>query len=221
MGNRQRDSAERAFDLVRVAVHEIGHALGIDHLNVSGSVMAPYVSPSEQFTGLRTADVDAALALYGAATTNSTPLRRQQRATKARPGHDNGRPRQPHPIQPTMTLRIPTATGDRGVGFWWWCASLDASGSRVFAAGTLVAAPQQHNAVMPADVNQDGNVTSRDALAIINQLVRHEGAEGESTMLADTNGDGTVTAGDALFVINEVARIERRFRCNRRRDGRV
>ena len=49
--------------------HEIGHAIGVDHLNVSGAVMAPYVSPSQQFGGLTAPDVDAALSLYGPATT--------------------------------------------------------------------------------------------------------------------------------------------------------
>lgn len=56
-----------AFDLIYVAVHEIGHALGLDHLNVVGSVMRPSVSPSQVFTGLATADVNEILGVYAAA----------------------------------------------------------------------------------------------------------------------------------------------------------
>ena len=64
------------------------------------------------------------------------------------------------------------------------------------------------------DVNQDGQVTSRDALQVINDLRRHAGAhrdegavlrqlmEGSSFLALDVNRDGFVTSLDALLVIN-------------------
>jgi hypothetical protein len=62
-GNQSRS----AFDLVLVAVHEIGHALGLQHSHDSSSVLKDSVSPRQQFSQLANSDVDAILTLYAAA----------------------------------------------------------------------------------------------------------------------------------------------------------
>ena len=64
VGNAQ---GSQAFDLLHVAVHEIGHALGLDHDTTVGSVLAATVSPQTQFTSLDQSDIDAILELYAPA----------------------------------------------------------------------------------------------------------------------------------------------------------
>ena len=79
------------------------------------------------------------------------------------------------------------------------------------------------NVVRASDVNNNGDVTSGDALRIINELSRREFSDAETGELinpvefvqtrewpqvyCDQNGDDHVTALDALRVINELARI--------------
>ncbi len=75
--------------------------------------------------------------------------------------------------------------------------------------------PRQ-NSALPVDVNDDGHVTSIDALLIINELNRNPQGfgEGESAGLAsrfftDVTGDNEITALDALQVINYLNRMSR------------
>ncbi len=76
------------------------------------------------------------------------------------------------------------------------------------------------NFLRAGDVNNDGAVTARDALRIINELGRRNFSDDETQTLVDAatltpwpdvyfdhNGDGRVSALDALRVINELARI--------------
>ena len=53
------------FDIFQVAAHEIGHAIGLDHTGVAGSLMNAFYS--EAFAGPQADDIAGAVFLYGRA----------------------------------------------------------------------------------------------------------------------------------------------------------
>ncbi len=92
--------------------------------------------------------------------------------------------------------------------------------TRCLLAGDFGSASPWTNPVRPTDVNGDGEITPRDALAIINQLNRSDGSSladrvappilGDDALTTDPpafydpSGDGEVTPRDALRVINQL-----------------
>ncbi len=64
------DTTARSVDAYSVALHELGHALGLGHSDVPGSVMYPYY---RRATTLTQTDITAILGLYAAASASGNP----------------------------------------------------------------------------------------------------------------------------------------------------
>ncbi len=62
IGNAQ---GSKAMDLLSVALHEIGHALGLDHGKGKNSVMRSALSSTSYYTGLSADDIAGIQSLYG------------------------------------------------------------------------------------------------------------------------------------------------------------
>ena len=58
------DGASGGFDIETVALHEIGHLLGLLHTDVSGSVMFPFVAANTTLRSLQSDDLAGIRALY-------------------------------------------------------------------------------------------------------------------------------------------------------------
>ena len=62
------DGDEQTFDIERVATHEIGHTIGLDHPGPSGQLMGFRYSEADD--GLKFGDRDGAMRLYGRPSTS-------------------------------------------------------------------------------------------------------------------------------------------------------
>ena len=186
----------QAFDLVWVAVHEIGHSLGLDHLDAEGAVLEPFVSPNQSFAGLSPSDVAAIEALYAPAEGDVED-------------EVSGVDESPEVQMPPVANETPTeqvdptdevdSDDDPLPRHRWWRRLHGRRLGRGFGTEVFV----NHNLDRPTDVNGDEATTAMDALMIVNRLNR-SAAGGDAVVIGmcDVNGDGVMSAADALSVIN-------------------
>ena len=91
--------------------------------------------------------------------------------------------------------------------------SVNAGASELIVAAASRVHSPRHNALLPEDANQDGIISSRDALVIINDLNRFAPRVLQASELTgfdiDVSNDGLVSARDALLVINYLSRQDR------------
>jgi hypothetical protein len=64
----------QAFDLGRVALHEIGHSLGLDHSDTVAAVMWPFMGSEQINMGLHPDDIAGVRSLYAAVPESSSIL---------------------------------------------------------------------------------------------------------------------------------------------------
>ena len=194
-GDVEFDSAEKwevgnslgsaAFDLVLVAAHEIGHALGLDHSNNPSAVLYPSVSPAQSFKGLASADVSAIRALYSAAPGGTNTNTTNSGTTNT--GTTN-----------TWTTRTPRYTFNSW--FAGWFSRFGRLNSSIEQLDSTV--PTNMNLSNPLDVNLDNMVSPIDAFIVIKILNDESQSTIETNYKCDTNGDGQISPADALFVVN-------------------
>ncbi len=208
-GDVQFDSAERwevgnalgnsAFDIVFVAAHEIGHALGLDHSSDSSAVLYPSVSPSASFDGLDADDIEAIQTLYASRSSNSIDASTNTGSTNPNTGDLPGTGTN------TPTTRLPfwlnrTTRFTQNSWFANWYSRFGGFGGGRESLDTET--PTNHNLFNPLDVNSDDSVSPIDALLVINVL--NDNGKRTTEIKVDTNGDGQITPLDALLVINGI-----------------
>ncbi|XP_013397405.1 matrix metalloproteinase-24 [Lingula anatina] len=93
------DNTDSGTNLMIVATHEFGHALGLSHSEVRGALMAPYYQGFERSFALRADDIRGIQSIYGPRRTSVVTRRPVPRVTYLPPV----RPTRPPPPRPRPT----------------------------------------------------------------------------------------------------------------------
>ncbi|MDZ4848934.1 MAG: matrixin family metalloprotease [Pirellulaceae bacterium] len=198
-GDIQFDSSEvwevgnslgsRAMDLIWVAVHEIGHSLGLDHTTARGSVLAASASANQSFTSLVASDVAAIRSLYAAATTvvNTNSVATNSTATTSTTASTNSGTTTTGQTSGTDTTNTTSPTCHRG-----------GHHGKGYILGLL--SPNATTLITKYDTNKDGSLTQDEVSTRLWTLLVDKAV--------DTDGNSIVTATELQAAI-DAARVDK------------
>jgi len=173
-----RGSLRSAYDIQRVALHELGHALGLGHSTFSNAIMYPYIS---SLYTLSSDDIAGAQSLYGPATSPTPTPTPSPTATPTPTPTATPTPTPTATPTPTVTpTPTPTPSG--------LSVSLSVSPTTIRSGGTAVfTVTASTPAVSSITVNY-----SMSGSAILNRNYSLDGTPGDLTIQAGASS-ATVT----------------------------
>lgn len=178
-----------------VALHEIGHAIGLDHYNATPAVMNAYLDPS--VTDLARSDIDGALALYGAAAPTPKSVDASLFGTVAHDVHSSAG--KVYALYEGLLNRAPDPLGGED-----WAAALDHGASLAYVTRGFLDSAEGRT-----------HINAADNAGFVEQLYqtvlgRHGDAAGAQAWVAALeHGTSRVDVADAfVFSAEHVAQLQ-------------